>query len=103
MLSSISKSNLNDAIKLFSSCFGDSREIAEEFFSCGDVDTVCIYVGERLAAMASLIPIKVGKICCALEQMPSIEIQIRGFYIYGVCVAKEYRCRGLFESVMKKS
>ena len=77
-------------IALFVGCFGDSVEVAREFFSCRDVVTVCKYDGDRLAAMASLVPILADK-------------NIKGFYLYGVCVAKDFRGRGLFRLIMDMS
>ena len=75
-------------IALFVECFGDTSEVAEEFFFCRDVLTVCKYEEDRLAAMASLVPI--------LD-----ENNIKGFYLYGVCVAEDFRGRGLFRLIMK--
>ena len=93
---------LEKKIELFCEAFGDSRSTAEEFFSCGDVITVCEYVGDRLAAMASLIPIMASSNKCYIEHMSQISRQAKGFYVYGVCVKKEFRGCGLFLSIMKK-
>ena len=71
-------------------CFGDSADTAEELFSCRDVVTVCKYEEDRLAAMASLVPILADK-------------NIKGFYLYGVCVAKDFRGRGFFRLIMDMS
>ena len=71
------------------------KETAEKFFSCDRVTTVTEYVGNRLAAMASLVPI--------YARNTSVSDMIRGYYIYGVCVDKEYRGRGLFSAIMKKA
>jgi GNAT superfamily N-acetyltransferase len=86
---------MKNKIKLFVDSFGDSEKTAKEFFSCDGIITVTEYVGNRLAAMASLIPI------CA--QNASALERIRGYYIYGVCVDKEYRGKGLFFAIMKKA
>ena len=82
--------SISKKIALFVECFGDSAEVAEELFSCRDVVTVCKYEEDRLAAMASLVPILA-------------EDKVRGFYLYGVCVAEEFRGRGLFRKIMKTS
>ncbi len=80
--------SINKKIALFVECFGDSAESAEELFSCRDVVTVCKYEEDRLAAMASLVPILA-------------EENARGFYLYGVCVAEAFRGRGLFRVIME--
>lgn len=80
--------SISKKIALFVECFGDSAEEAEELFSCRDVVTVCKYEEDRLAAMASLVPILA-------------EDKVRGFYLYGVCVAKAFRGRGLFRVIME--
>ena len=86
---------MEDKISLFVDSFGDSKETAENFFSCDRVTTVTEYVGNRLAAMASLVPI--------YARNTSVSDMIHGYYIYGVCVDKEYRGRGLFSAIMKKA
>ena len=91
-------------IKLFVDSFGDSEETAKEFFSCDDIITVTEYVGNRLAATASLVPIYAQNgMHCQLEQMSSIVRKICGYYIYGVCVDKDFRGMGLFPLIMKKT
>lgn len=75
-------------IALFVECFKDSAEEAEKFFSCRDVVTVCKYEKDGLAAMAGLVPILA-------------EDNVRGFYLYGVCVAKCFRGRGFFRMIMQ--
>ena len=91
-------------IKLFVDSFGDSEETAKEFFLCDDIITVTEYVGNRLAAMASLVPIYAQNgNCCQLEQMSSTVRKVCGYYIYGVCVDKDYRGMGLFPLIMKKT
>lgn len=100
----ISINNIEDKIRLFCDAFGDSEKTAREFFSCKDIITVIEYVGDRLAAMASLIPIHAENgVCCQLEQMASIRRNNCGYYIYGVCVDKKFRGMGLFRSVMEKA
>ena len=79
--------SINDKIALFCNCFSDSADTAKEFFSCKDVITISIQEDNRLAAMASLVPILA-------------EDNVKGFYIYGVCVSMDYRHRGLFRDVM---
>ena len=78
----------NKKIALFVECFQDTNEVAESFFSCRDVLTVCKYEEDRLAAMASLVPILA-------------EDNIKGFFLYGVCVAEDFRGRGLFRLIME--
>ena len=71
---------------------------------CDDIITVTEYVGNRLAAMASLVPIYAQNgLHCQLERMSSIVRKICGYYIYGVCVDKDYRGMGLFPLIMKKA
>ena len=79
--------SISDKIALFVECFGDSIEVAGEFFSCSDVMTVTKYENDRLAAMASLVPILA-------------DVNVSGYYIYGVCVGKDFRGRGLFRAIM---
>ena len=74
-------------IDLWVLAFGDSREIAEEFFSLGGIDTLTETEGDALAGMASLIPV-------------GDSLGGRGYYVYGVCVAPEYRGQGLFRRLM---
>ena len=80
----------NKKIALFVECFGDSADTAAELFSCRDVITVCKYEEDRLAAMASLVPILADN-------------STKGFYLYGVCVAEDFRGRGLFRLIMQKA
>ena len=80
--------SINERVELFVECFGDSIDTAIELFSCRGVTAVCKYDEDRLAAMASLVPILAEK-------------DILGFYLYGVCVAKDLRGRGLFRQIMK--
>ena len=80
--------SISKKVALFVECFGDSAEVAKELFSCRDVTTVCKYNEDRLAAMASLVPILADD-------------KISGFYIYGVCVAENERGRGLFREIMQ--
>ena len=82
--------SINDKVALFCDCFGDSADTAREFFSCKDVLTISISEDDRLAAMASLVPILAGD-------------NVKGFYIYGVCVAREFRHRGLFREIMSRA
>ena len=88
---------------LFCDCFGEDEESVRELFACDDITTVCIYDKDRLAAMASLVPVSVGRPCCSLEHMATLERRISGYYIYGVCVDRKYRQRGFFRSVMQKA
>ena len=81
--------SINDKIALFCDCFGDSADTAREFFSCKDVETVSITKDNRLAAMASLVPILA-------------QDNVKGFYIYGVCVLSDYRGKGLFREIMSR-
>ena len=83
---------MEDKIRLFVDSFGDSKETAEKLFSCEDIITVTEYVGNGLAAMASLIPV------CAQNTSES-----KGYYIYGVCVDRAHRGCGLFSAVMKNA
>ena len=80
--------SISDKVALFVECFGDSADEAEKFFSCRDIVTVCKCEEDGLAAMAGLVPI------LAEENVP-------GYYIYGVCVAKDFRGRGLFRTIMR--
>ena len=82
--------SINEKIALFCDCFSDSADTAKEFFSCKDVITISIQKDNRLAAMASLVPILA-------------EDNVKGFYIYGVCVAMDFRQRGLFRDVMSRA
>ena len=79
--------SISKKITLFIECLGDTADAAEELFSCRDVLTVCKYDEDRLAAMASLVPILADE-------------NVKGFYLYGVCVAEAFRGRGLFRVVM---
>ena len=79
--------SISKMVALFVECFGDTADTADELFSCRDVVTVCKYEQDRLAAMASLVPILAEK-------------NVRGFYLYGVCVAKDFRGRGIFRVIM---
>ena len=92
---SINKRDTENKIKLFVDSFGDDEKTAKEFFSCDGVTTVTEYVGNRLAAMASLVPI--------YAQNATASGSMRGYYIYGVCVDKEHRGKGLFSVIMKAS
>ena len=92
---SINKCDTENKIKLFVDSFGDSEKTAKEFFSCDGIITVTECVGNRLAAMASLVPI--------YAQNATALGRIRGYYIYGVCVDKEHRGVGLFSAIMKKA
>ena len=82
---------LNDRIALFCECFGDSDSTARKFFACSDILNVSLYEDNRLAAMASLVPIL------------AVDDDILGYYIYGVCVAPDMRGRGLFKKIMSRS
>ena len=92
---SINNRDTKNKIKLFVDSFGDSEKTAKEFFSCDGVITVTEYVGNGLAAMASLVPI--------YAQNASTSERVRGYYIYGVCVDKAHRGNGLFYVIMKKA
>ena len=104
MDTSINKGDAVSKIKLFAEAFDDSEETAREFFECDDIITVTEYVGNRLAAMASLVPIYAQNgMSCSLERMSSIVRNICGYYIYGVCVDKSCRGMGLFPLIMRKA
>ncbi len=77
-----------EKIDLFVECFGDDESFARKLFDCSDVITVTEYVEDKLAVMASLIP--------------TMALDKRGFYVYGVCVDKEFRGMGLFKKIMKR-
>jgi len=77
---------MDDKVILFSEVFGDTENVAKSLFSCRGVITLTEYIEGRLAAMASLIRIN-GK-------------NSKGFYVYGVCVAKDFRGRGYFRKIM---
>ena len=76
-------------IDLWVRCFGDSYEVAREFFALGGVETLSEKIDGELAGMASLIPV-------------SDSLGGRGYYLYGVCVADEYRGRGIFKRLMSR-
>ena len=80
---------MNDKIKLFSLCFGDSEESACEFFSIADIETITEYAHGELVSMASLVPLKTESGLC-------------GFYAYGVCVHEDHRGKGLFARIMER-
>jgi predicted acetyltransferase len=88
-------SEMEDKIRLFVDSFGDSKKTAEKFFSCKDIITVTEYVGNGLAAMASLIPIYA-------QNTPESK-NLRGYYIYAVCADKMHRGKGFFSAIMKKA
>ena len=80
--------SISDKVALFVECFGDSADEAEKFFSCRDVTIICKYEEDGLAAMAGLVPILA-------------EENVSGYYLYGVCVAKAFRGRGFFRTIMQ--
>ena len=79
---------MKERIELFSLCFGDDQESVREFFSIEDVTTVTEQDGDRIIAMASLIPLRT-------------ESGLYGFYAYGVCVHPEFRGKGAFRRIME--
>lgn len=83
--------SINERIALFCECFGDTREVAEDLFSCQDLINVSICNEDRLVAMASLVPILAP------------DRNAFGYYIYGVCVVPDMRGRGLFREIMQKA
>lgn len=75
--------------ELWALCFGDSPELAREFFAIDGIRTVCEYSGDTLIGMASMIPL-------------ASESALRGDYVYGVCVHPEYRGQGVFRKLMAR-
>ena len=79
---------MTQAVELWTLCFEDSRETAEEFFSLRGVGTLTEYSPQgELAGMASLVPV-------------SDSLGGRGYYAYGVCVHPSFRGQGLFRKLM---
>ena len=79
---------MNDKVKLFSLCFGDSEGSARELFSIEDITTLTENNGNLTSAMATLVPLR-------------SETGLSGFYAYGVCVHPEHRGKGAFRRIME--
>lgn len=75
--------------ELWALCFGDSVEFAREFFAIDGITTVCEYSGDKLIGMASMIPLLSDN-------------DLRGDYVYGVCVHPEHRGNGVFRKLMQR-
>ncbi|MBO7250381.1 MAG: GNAT family N-acetyltransferase [Clostridia bacterium] len=78
-----------DKKALWSLCFGDSEEVAEDFFAIPDVLTLTEHKNGRLVGMASLIPVM-------------SDSSLLGYYAYGVCVHPDHRGGGIFRRLMER-
>ena len=78
--------NREQILSLWQTCFEDEAEIPNAFLQISDVSVLTVLQEGNAVAMAGMIPVHLG--------------ELRGSYLYAVCVDPTYRGRGFFRRIM---